>query len=169
MGLPTADAVLLGDFNEPRGRASLAPLTEGATTSWHWHEPTLDPAGASDGDDDTAPWSSYLDRSVLDRLTSPRVTARASGEARIYAFDRDPTIADPAWMHADGPTIIPGIGTPSSTRCRISTASRSPPDLPRSRVTPDQGPRPRSWGRYRAARTKSGTDSALTAITASSE
>ncbi len=113
VGLPTADAVLLGDFNEPRGRASLAPLTEGAMTSWHWHEPTLDPAGASDGDDDTAPWSSYLDRSVLDHVfTSPRVTARASGEARIYAFDRDPTIADPAWMHADGPTIIPGIGTP---------------------------------------------------------
>ncbi len=112
VGLPTADAALLGDFNEPRGRASLEPLREGAMTSWHWHEPALDPAPEA-GADDADLWSSYLDRSVLDHVfTSPRLTARVSGQARIYAFDRDPTIADPGWMHSDGPTIIPGIGTP---------------------------------------------------------
>ena len=112
VGLPTADAVLIGDFNEPRHRASLTPLTEGAMTSWLWHEPVLEPAAASGAPDDE-PWSSYLDRQIIDHVfTSPRLTARVRGEARIYAFDQDPAIADPAWMHAPGPVIVPGISTP---------------------------------------------------------
>ena len=111
VGLRTADAVLIGDFNEPRHRAPLTPLTEGAMTSWLWHEPVVEPAESGPGDDE--PWSSYLDRQIIDHVfTSPRLTSRVRGEARIYAFDRDPAIADPEWMHAEGPVIVPGISTP---------------------------------------------------------
>lgn len=113
VGLPTADAVLIGDFNEPRHRASLVPLTEGAMTSWLWHEPVVEPAGPPAGPGAEEPWSSYLDHEIIDHVfTSPRLTTRLRGEARIYAFDRDPAIADPEWMHAAGPVIVPGIATP---------------------------------------------------------
>ncbi len=109
-GLATPEAVLIGDLNERAGRATLQPLREGAMTSWTWHELASPVAGA-------VPWTCYLDHVAIDHvLTSSALSRSVVREPWIDAFELDPSIADPAWMNAEGPIIVPGIGL---APCRV--------------------------------------------------
>jgi endonuclease/exonuclease/phosphatase family metal-dependent hydrolase len=78
---------LLGDFNARLHDDSMAPLV--SLPGWDWPRPALP---------DAAPWTTYLDREVIDHIgVSPG--ARLIGGSRGYAFDLDPALGGEGFFH----------------------------------------------------------------------
>jgi len=99
-GPPTADVLVIGDFNAVWGHASLAGLRAGTPEAWRRPEPVgvTSFAGEEPGlsvDLSGERWSTYLDRVVIDHVfATPQLAARFSGPPCIYAFDLDPGTDD---------------------------------------------------------------------------
>jgi endonuclease/exonuclease/phosphatase family metal-dependent hydrolase len=97
---PTADVLVLGDFNAVWGHASLAQLRASPLEAWHRPEPVVVTSFAGEEPDPSVDitkehWTTYLDRIVIDHaFAAPQVAARFSDPPCIYAFDRDPVMDD---------------------------------------------------------------------------
>lgn len=97
---PTADVLVIGDFNAVWEHASLAQLQAGTPEAWHRPEPSVvasftgeEPPPSVDISGEQ--WTTYLDRVVIDHVfATPQVAARFSGPPCIYAFDLDPSTDD---------------------------------------------------------------------------